>query len=275
MMIEAWKSVSRPLIGMLHAPPLPGSPRFEGGLDAVYEHVLHDAAVLEQAGFHGLMLENFGDAPFYPGRVPVETVTHLTALAAAVRRQSRLPLGINVLRNDGVSALAIAHAVRADFIRVNVFCGARVTDQGVLQGIAHELLRARATLRAGHIRIFADASVKHSAPLGPPRPLEEEVEDMVRRGGADAIVMSGAGTGKPTDLEQVRRARAAAKGCPVLIGSGITAETIANYRDVADGYIVGTSLKPGGDARAPIDPGRASGLVAAWRAACGNAAAAG
>src|SRR3954466_9139642 len=154
-LLAQWSSVRKPVIGMLHLPPLPGSPRYARapGGDAIRELVLRDAEALAGGGVHGLMLENFGDVPFYPGRVPAHTVAAMTAIAAEVRRQfPELPLGINVLRNDGQSALAIATAVGAQYVRVNILCGARLADQGILQGIAHELLRERAMLRAEHVR---------------------------------------------------------------------------------------------------------------------------
>jgi membrane complex biogenesis BtpA family protein len=191
------------------------------------------------------MMENFGDVPFYPGRVPEQTVEQMTSLAVAVRKETDLPLGINVLRNDGLSALAIAHASGASFIRVNVLSGARVTDQGIIQGIAHDLLRQRARRGANHIRIFADVDVKHSAPLAE-RPLEDEVDDLIERALADAVVVSGAGTGKPTDANKTRRVKTAAGDTPVFIGSGITVETVRQFMDAADGFIVGTALKKDG-----------------------------
>src|SRR5271170_3329995 len=153
------------VIGMLHVPALPGSPGGESDLAAIRQHVLQDAGRLAEAGVDALMLENFGDIPFFPGRVGAETVAYLTMLACAVRgTHERVPLGINALRNDGLSALAVAHAAGAAFIRVNVLCGARVTDQGVIEGIAHDLLRLRKTLGAGgggRVQIFADVDVKH------------------------------------------------------------------------------------------------------------------
>lgn len=260
-LLPQWKSLRHVVIGMLHAPPLPGAPRYDGNLAAVRERVLADADALATGGVHGLMIENFGDAPFYPDRVPAHVIAHLTALAAAVRARFDLPLGINVLRNDTRSALAIAHAVGAEYVRVNVLCGARVTDQGVIEGIAHELLRDRALLGAQHIRILADVNVKHAVPLGAPRPIEDEIEDTVRRGGADGIVISGAGTGKPTSLEHVQRSKLSAGGAPVFIGSGITAETIDAYLPHADGFIVGTSLKVGGVSTNAVDAAKVRGLT--------------
>src|SRR4051794_36469990 len=252
-LLPQWSAVPAPVIGMLHLPPLPGSPRYGGSVDAIHTAVLRDADALAAGGVHGLMLENFGDVPFFPGRVPAHVVAHMTALAVAVRRRFDLPLGVNVLRNDGQSALAVAFAAGAQFIRVNVLCGARVADQGLIQGIAEDLLRERALLGAAHIRIFADVDVKHSAPLAA-RPLAEEVDDTLRRGLADALVVSGAGTGKMTDPAKVVDVKSAAgESSHVFVGSGVTVQTLQHYLPYADGFIVGTALKRDGDPHNPVE----------------------
>ena len=250
-MLPAWKNVRKPLIGMLHLAALPGSPLYGGSLDAIRAGVLRDAQMLAEGGVNGLMIENFGDTPFFPGRVPAHVVAHMTAIAAQVRQAvPDLPLGINVLRNDGLSALAIAHAVGADYIRVNVLCGARVADQGLLQGIAHDLLRLRAELKAEGIRIFADVDVKHSAPLAE-RPIADEVDDTLHRGMADALIVSGAGTGKPTDPDKLKLVKQAAKNAPVFLGSGVTPPTLPSLLPHADGFIVGTYFKKDGVVNVP------------------------
>ena len=260
-LLTAWTASLKPVIGMLHLAALPLSPKFGGDVGAVRDAALRDADALAAAGVHGLMMENFGDVPFHPGRVPTAVAAHMTAIAVDVKRRfPGLPLGINVLRNDGRTALAVAHAAGADFVRVNVLCGGRLADQGILQGIAHDLLRDRADLRAERIRIFADVDVKHSAPLAP-RPLADEVDDTIDRGLADALVVSGAGTGKPTDLGKVRAVKAAAGLTPVFLGSGVTADTIEQFLPVADGFIVGTAFKAGGVAANPVDPGRVRDLI--------------
>jgi hypothetical protein len=223
--------------------------------------VLRDAETLVEAGIDGLMLENFHDTPFYPGSVPPETIAEMTTVAVAVRSRFDVPLGINMLRNDGRAALAVAAAAGAQLIRVNVLCGARLTDQGIVHGIAHDLLRDRVRLGAESIKILADVDVKHSAPLAP-RPLEDEIDDVVHRGKADALVVSGAATGRPTHLEDAQRAKAAAGHVPVFVGSGVTPETAAEYLAVADGVIVGTWLKRGGIASEPVDGDRVRRLMA-------------
>jgi len=257
---------------MVHLLPLPGSPRFGHDVDPqaaialVLEAALADAKALADGGVDAILVENFGDAPFFPGSVTPITVAAMTRVITAIRSTipDQIPLGVNVLRNDGLSALAIAHACGCQFIRVNVLTGARVTDQGVIQGIAHDLLRQRTTLRARNIRILADVDVKHSAPLAE-RPLEEEVKDLIQRGLADAVVVSGANTGGATDPEKVRRVRGAAGNLPVILGSGVTAQNLLQYSASAHGAVVGTSLKRLGDPAAPVDVARVRQLVSAAR----------
>lgn len=252
------------IIGMLHLPALPGSPRNTLSLDSIRDYMLRDAGVLAEHGIDALMLENFGDAPFYPQRVPPHVAAAMAVLGRDVVSRFGLPLGINVLRNDGMAALGVAAACGAQFIRVNVFTGARVADQGILQGEAHEIMRYRALLGAGHVAVFADVAVKHSAPLGE-RSLEDEVEDTVLRAGAGAVIISGAATGKPTSLADLRRAKLAAGDAPVYVGSGVTAANLADVLRVADGVIAGTALKVDGVTTNPVDPERVKAVVQARR----------
>lgn len=263
-LLPNWSATPIPVIGMLHLPPLPGSSRWAGDFEAVRGFVLRDAESLCAGGVDGLMIENFGDTPFYPDRVPAISVAAITALACEVRRRFDVPLGINVLRNDGRSALAVAVASGASFIRVNVLCGARVTDQGLLQGIAHDLLRERAFWKSAEtIRILADVDVKHSAPLAV-RPLEVEISDVIHRGHADAIIVSGQATGSATDTPTLIVAKNAAGTTPVIIGSGVSTETAPELiAHGAGGLIVGTSLKFDGQVSNPVDPIRVRSLMEA------------
>ncbi len=240
------------VVGMLHLPALPGSPSNKLSLNAIEDVVLGDADALVDGGVHGLLLENFADTPFFPDRVPSLTVACMTRLACSVRRRFDVPLGINVLRNDGQSALAIALAVNAQFIRVNVLTSSRVTDQGLIHGIAHQLLRDRKNCGADVIQIWADVNVKHSAPLAE-RPIEDEVADTIHRGRADAVIASGSGTGQTTALGEIRRFRQAAAETPVFVGSGVNIENVSQVIDHADGIIIGSALKKSGDVSQPVD----------------------
>src|SRR5215471_3493205 len=255
--------VDKPVIGMLHIPSLPGAPLNKLDLKAITRWVLDDAKALADGGVDGLLLENFGDIPFYPQQVPPHTVAFMTALGVEVKRHFRLPLGINVLRNDPESALAIAAAVSAEFIRVNVHTGARLTDQGVIQGTAHNTLRYRKLL-GSDIRIFADVDVKHSAPLAG-RNFKSEVEEMVSRGCADAVIVTGSATGHEASIDDLKSAKAAAGSVDVVAGSGVDASNVAAVLKIADALIVGTSFKQGGITTNPVDPGRVQAFMEAVR----------
>ena len=255
----------KPLIGMIHLLPLPGSPRFDegGGLEAVIEHAVRDASALQTGGMDGLMIENFGDAPFFPGAVPPVTVASMTWVLAHLARKVKIPIGVNVLRNDVASALAIASVSGARYVRVNVHIGAVVSDQGVLEGRAHETLRLRSALGAGGVAVFADVAVKHAEPLGERPPLESEAKEAAERGLADAIILTGASTGAPGTPWEIRTVKAEIPGVPVLAGSGIETETLEEFLEVADGVIVGSSLKAEGRAANPVDVARVRAFVKA------------
>jgi hypothetical protein len=254
MKLEDIFNVNKPVIGVLHLPALPGSPENQSDLSQIREWLMRDAEALAGGGVDGFILENLGDAPFYPHRVPAHTIAFMTALGKEVKARFELPLGVNVLRNDAVSALAVAAAIGAEFIRVNVYTGARLTDQGIIQGEAHEILRLRKLLDS-RVKIFADVAVKHSAPLAV-RDLKDEVEETIARGRADAVIVSGSGTGKEASLEDVAIAKDAAGGAPVLVGSGMTLKNVASLLAYADGLIVGTFFKRDGVTANPVDPAR-------------------
>jgi membrane complex biogenesis BtpA family protein len=251
----------RPIVGVVHLQPLPGAPRAAGPLEAVLERARTDARALAEGGCDGLIVENFGDAPFLPGPVGPETVAAL-AVAARELASLGLPLGVNVLRNDARAALGIAAVTGARFIRVNVHTGVMATDQGLIEGRAHETLRLRRALGAD-VKVFADVQVKHAAPVGP-RDVAQAVRDAVHRGLADAVIVTGPGTGQAVDLAELRAARAAAgPGTPLFAGSGVTAATAREVLALADGAIVGTAFERDGVSGNPVDVARVRALVQA------------
>jgi membrane complex biogenesis BtpA family protein len=251
------------IVGMVHLLPLPGAPRYGGDLEAVLRRAVEDAEALAAGGVDGVMVENFGDVPFYPERVPAETIAAMTRAARAVVEAVPAPVGVNVLRNDAAAAVAIAGVVGASFVRVNVHTGAMWSDQGLLQGRAHETLRLRRALGA-QVFILADVLVKHAAPPAPLR-IESVARDLIERGLADGLIVSGEGTGAATDAEEIRRVKAVAGDTPVWIGSGLTAASAAQLLALADGAIVGTSLKRNGEVLAPVDADRVRRLMEAVR----------
>lgn len=255
---------SRPLVGMLHLPPLPGSPHYAGEMHDVIDAALHDAQILSEAGFAGLILENLGDAPYYPDRVPAETVAAMSVVAAHVRQQTSIPVGVNVLRNDAQSAIAIATAANLQFIRVNILIGTSVTDQGIISGRAHLVARMRQRLRAENVLIFADIRVKHAAPLVD-RELAQEINDLFERALADAIIVSGTGSGKPVDANFLREVKKFSGERPVLIGSGLNLENVKELLAVANGAIVGSSIKVDAKIHGRVDEKRTQKLMEVFR----------
>jgi membrane complex biogenesis BtpA family protein len=248
------------LIGMVHLPPLPGSPRWEGSMEGAVAAALADARALVEHGMDALIIENYGDVPFTPGRVEPATIAAMTVVAREIRRElPATPLGINVLKCDARAALAIACAVGARFIRVNVHAGAVVADQGIVQTDAYATLRDRRLLSV-EVAIFADVQGKHALPLAPVD-IEQQARDLVERGLADGLVVSGRATGEATPIEDVKRVRSAVPDVPILVGSGVTPETAAELLSIADALIVGTSIKRDGIVGNPVDPARVQRLV--------------
>jgi membrane complex biogenesis BtpA family protein len=245
---------------MIHLQPLPGSPRFEGSMDSVVGLALDDAAKLAEAGFPALMVENFGDTPFYPDSVPPETVAGITRAVDAIVVATGLPIGVNVLRNDAMSAIAIAAVTGAAMIRVNVHTGVMYTDQGPITGRAAQVLRKRRELACG-AEIWADVMVKHATPP-PGFDLSQACEDTINRGQADAIIISGPSTGTSPGLDQLKLAReAVGDDVRLVVGSGAEPSNLADLLGAADTIIVGSYTKQHGLATNSVDPQRAGDVT--------------
>ncbi|MBW4442349.1 MAG: BtpA/SgcQ family protein [Plectolyngbya sp. WJT66-NPBG17] len=254
---------ANPIIGVVHLLPLPTSPRWGGSLKTVLDRAEQEATALAAGGVDAIIVENFFDAPFPKDHVDPAVVSAMTVIIQRLQQMVALPIGINVLRNDAQSALAIACCVQAQFIRVNVWTGIMATDQGLIEGRAHDLMRYRREL-GSDVKIFADVLVKHARPLGSVN-LTTAVQDTIERGLADAVILSGWATGDPPNLEDLELARDAAQGTPVFVGSGADWENVPQMMQVADGVIVSSSLKRQGKRENSIDPIRVSRFVEAAR----------
>ena len=256
------------LVGVVHLLPLPGAPVASPGFQAVADRACRDAEEMGEGGLRAFIIENLGDAPFAAQRTDPHVAAMLAVIGDRLRRSlgSDFALGVNVLRNDACAALGAAAACGAQFIRVNVLSGATWTDQGLIEGGAHALLRYRRALGLAPdqtdapVAILADVLVKHGAPAGV-SDLSQLARDTAGRGGADALIVTGAHTGGATDLGRVRVARAAAPHHPVWVGSGVTPSTVAKVGEVANGAIVGTWLHREGLLDAPVDRARVRALV--------------
>ena len=261
------------LIGVVHLPALPGDPEYDGrSLDDIIQFALTDAKNIVEGGIKAVIIENFGSAPFPKGTREQPMPPHHLAIMSIVAHELRkvypeLTLGINCLRNDAQAAMGIAVAVGAQFIRVNVLSGAYVTDQGIIEGDAYGLLRYRQLLNANPIAILADVLVKHATPLAP-LSATDATKDTLLRGHADAVIVTGSGTGEPVDRRTLEDVFRAADGMPVLLGSGTKPETLPNYASFIKGAIVGTALKVNGKVQNPVDIERVKKLVKSFDAVC-------
>jgi membrane complex biogenesis BtpA family protein len=226
----------------------------------VIETAVTDAAILVEAGFPALIVENWGDAPFHAGSVPPETVAAMTLAAQTVGGQG-VPFGVNVLRNDPLSALGIAAVTGAALIRVNVLTGVMYTDQGVITGQAAEVMRSRPAL-CPDVEVWADVMVKHATPP-PGLDAGQSAEDTVHRGLADAVIVSGSGTGAEPDLAEAKMIADAVPGTRVVVGSGASPDNLATMLSVADSVIVGSHIKLDGTADNRPDRSRCSAFVEA------------
>lgn len=256
----------KPIIGMVHCWPMPGAPGYTGyGMQTIIDHAKADTEALLAGGCDGVIVENMWDIPFRAGaHIPPESIAAHAVVAAAVRTECHLPMGINLVHNGGVALLAVAIAARAEFIRVCMFTGAGVWDAGSFdEGCAADLVRRRKELHAEDIKIIADVDKKHSVRF-PGIDLATHIE-WTRFFGADALIISGRMTGDAPDLGKVREAKALAGDRPIVIGSGADERNIGAFMTVADGVIVGSSIKRDGQIAEPVDAERVRRFIDAAR----------
>lgn len=250
------------LFGCLHLLALPGAPFYQGKMSDVYDRALQELEIYKRHGIDAVIIENFRDKPFYPGKVPSETVAALTAVGREIVKKAKMPVGINVLRNDGETAIAIATAIEAQFVRINVHMHAVVSEEGIIQGVSHHTLRLRSNLNSD-VMIFADVGVKHAAPLAG-RGLVSEAKDLAERGFVDALIVSGDRTGEAARVEDVDLVKRNTR-LPVLVGSGITRQNLPLFFDRADGFIVGSFFKEGGQGNHFVDEQRVHAFCEAFK----------
>ncbi len=245
------------VIGVVHLPPLPGSPKYDGKFNEIISRAIRDSKTYVNGGVKHILIENFGDMPF---KVRVREPDTLVAMSIIVREVIRevgdeVYVGVNLLRNSGPEAMVIAALTGAKFIRVNALCQVIDAPEGLLEPVAREIAEAIFRLRINFddVKILADINVKHGKPLTN-RDLIEVINDCIERGGAYAIVLTGKATGIPPDIDLVKMARKS--GAKIFIGSGINPENIRDYWNFADGFIVGTYFKVGGRVFEHVDLNR-------------------
>jgi len=238
--------VKKPIIGMVHLLPTPLSPKNMGKweVNTIIDKAVEDARVLAENKLDGVIIENFGDSPFYPDEVPAHTLSTIALAVHAVVKEVEIPVGVNILRNACKQAVAVGAITGASFIRCNVLTGMMLTDQGVINANAHDTIRYRAML-GKDVRVFADVLVKHAYSLLPFENFVDIAQDTVDRGGADAIIITGKRTGMPPSEHMTGMVMALKEARPeiqVIVGSGINPNNLIYLHRNFNGFIVGTYL---------------------------------
>lgn len=252
---------NKPIIGMIHLQPLPGSPLYSGDYQAIVQAALQDLKALEEGGADAFIVENFGDTP-YAGTVDPITFAAMVQITNTIAAQTHLPFGVNVQFNCTAEEWATAYVTGAQFIRVEAFVENRVGIHGLSQAAAPALARQKAAYPANTM-IFADINTKHTFATVD-QPLDFSIHEAVESG-ADALIATGLLTGQSPTVKDVAYFKELAGKTPVILGSGVNAKNIRDFFEIADGAIIGSSIKKDGNVKAPVDTERLKQLVFALR----------
>jgi membrane complex biogenesis BtpA family protein len=265
------------VIGVVHLPRLPSIyTKSEKSIDEIVSIAVSESKILEEQGYDGVIIENYGDYPYKKRVEDPLTIAVMTRITRAVVEKTRFKVGVNILRNSGREAYAIATATGARFIRVNSLVQTIVSDSGLIEPEA-PLMRELMHNYPG-VEIYADFMVKHAGdlyllatywknvvkPLDIETVIKDVLYDLAWRGKADKIVLTGLRTGEPPDVPYVKIVKKHSP-IPVVIGSGISVENADLYLDLADGFIVGSFIKKNGIAGNPLDPERSATLIGKFK----------
>jgi membrane complex biogenesis BtpA family protein len=258
-MAQTWPRI----VGVLHLPPLPGSAKGDsaGTINRLIDGINRDAVAYVEAGIDTVIVENYGDLPFVRDRVDAAVTAAMTRTVDAVQRETGMTVGVNVLRNDVLTAVSIAAMTGARFVRANVYIGVMQTESGIIQGCAHAVQQELKRLGAPDIEVWADLDVKHAAPLVD-RSVEELADDATQRAFASALILTGPATGTAANPRAVEQLRTHNPTVPIYVGSGASTVTIPTMPG-ATGFIVGTAMKVDGIVTNPVDPARVRAIIEA------------
>lgn len=245
--------------GVVHLQSLPGSPSNSHSLDEIINSAQEDVNSLISGGVDGIIIENFGDTPFVKDNISKRTLANFTTVAGTLSIDSRIKVGINVLRNDGIAALSIAEATKSNFVRINVLNNTMFTDQGIIEGNSHEVNHFKNSL-SNNIEIYADVFVKHAVPPEGSK-IENHAAELIERAGADVVIVTGDGTGHEINLDDLEKVRKIVPEGKLAIGSGVNATNISEYDNLADILIVGTSFKYDNDVSKKVDTNKVEELI--------------
>jgi hypothetical protein len=250
--------VEKPLIAMCHLHGLPGRPRYDsaGGMERVVRLAAAELTALQEGGVDGVLFCNEHDLP-YSTRVGVEAATAMAAVVGRLRTEISVPFGVNLLW-DPKATLAVAAATGARFVR-EVFTGVYDSDMGLLAPDFGEIAGYQHAIGAGDVAIFANITPEFSRSVGG-RSVAERAASTAYMG-VDALLISGAAAGIGASMDDLREAKAAVPDTPVLANTGVRLETVEDVLAIADGAIVGTSLKVDGNTWNPVEPARVTAMM--------------
>lgn len=245
----------KPVVAMIHVGALPGTPGNRLSMSQIIRAAQEEARVYQRCGVNCLMIENMHDVPYLRRNVGPEIVAAMTMVAQAVRAESPLPIGIQILAGADREALAVAHVAELDFIRVECFSFAHIADEGLIQANAGELLRYRRMIGATEVQVWADLKKKHASHAITADLSLADAAEGAETMGAETMIVTGTTTGRPPLPADVEEARAHCRA-PVFVGSGVSEENAESLLAVSDGVIVGSSFKRGGHWANAVDPDR-------------------
>jgi membrane complex biogenesis BtpA family protein len=253
-------SREKPVIGVIHVGALPGTPRSSQTVSELITSAKHEAQLYRECGVDGVIIENMHDVPYLRGEVGPEIVAAMTAVGIEVKSECRLPVGVQLLAGANIEAMAVAHAAGLDFIRAEGYAYAHVADEGLIQASAARLLRYRRMIGATNVQVWTDVKKKHAAHAITADVSLGETAETVEFMGADCVIVTGSATGKPPTIADIREAKTHCS-LPVFLGSGITANNIAEFYDEADGFIIGSTFKVDGLWSNTVDRARVTSLL--------------
>ena len=253
---------AKPIIGMVHLLPLPGSPGYQGDLAPVIQRAKEDAHALLEAGFDGMIVENFSDLPYTTGPGPLERTVAFTIVLNEIRKIMNKPLGANVQFNDYEAEIITAGLCKANFVRIEAYVDNLTTVSGITPACSANVQRLKARFGFRDLLVFADVHVKEASLIGTAT-LEESIKN-AEHAGADAIIITGTATGQATPVEAIQLAKRTTR-LNVFVGSGFNKKHAKELMKIVDGAIVGSSIKVSGKATNPVDLAAAKELIATVR----------
>ncbi|MCI0339468.1 MAG: BtpA/SgcQ family protein [Acidobacteria bacterium] len=251
---------TKPIIGVIHVGALPGTPANTQTVAEITAQAVQEAAIYRDCGIDGIIIENMHDVPYLRAKVGPEIVAAMAVIGHAVKAESRLPAGIQILAGANIEAMAVAHSANLDFIRGEGYAFAHVADEGLIQSSAAELLRYRRMIGADRVQVWADVKKKHSSHAITADISVSATAEAVEFMRADAVIVTGSVTGDAPKLEDVREVKAHCR-LPVLLGSGVDVNNIAEFYGASDGFIVGSYFKVDGHWANAVDANRVEILM--------------